>query len=191
MGVSVAALVVAPMLGACDTGDDGKAAGEAPPGVSSPAAGASGDASDGASGGAGTDDMRPVDACAVLTAEQVSRVLAIPGLVAAPNPIGCDYAVDEGIPVVSTIATRSTAPGGVDAAIEAYLGTLGDARTETVTGVGDRAVYVQPDTFGGVLVVAVRKGDETAVFSLNAGGAEPPPGKEQLIALAEEAVARM
>jgi len=181
MGVSIAALVLAPMLGACDA-DDGKDRAEA----STPAA-ESADAAD----GTGADDMRPVDACAVLTADQVSRVLAVPGLVAAPNPIGCDYAVGEDIPVVSTIATRSTAPGGVDAAIEAYLGTLGDARTEPVTGVGDRAVYVRPDTFGGVLVVAARKGDETAVFSLNAGGAEPPPGRDQLVALAKEAVARM
>ncbi|MFI1580714.1 DUF3558 family protein [Embleya sp. NPDC020630] len=177
--VVVVAAVVLPLAG-CDDGDGGgtKAAGDK-------------GASPAASGGTGASgDLRAVDACSILTADQVSQALALPGLKAAQNPLGCDYAAADGAPVVSTIATRSKA-GGVDKALEAYLGTLGDARTEKVAGVGDAAVYVQPDTIGGVLVVAARRGDETAVFSLNAGGGDPPPSKEQLVSLAKLAVARM
>ncbi|WP_406280996.1 DUF3558 family protein [Embleya sp. NBC_00896] len=180
IGVVVAALAVVLQLAACSDGDT-KADGDKGP---SPGATGAGDT------GVGSD-LRAVDACAVLTADQVAQVLALPGLKAAQNPLGCDYAAADGVPVISTIATRSKASGGVDKALEAYLGTLGDTRTEKVTGVGDAAVYVQPDTIGGVLVVAARKGDETAVFSLNAGGGEPPPTKDQLIALAKQAVGKL
>jgi hypothetical protein len=141
--------------------------------------------------GVGSSDLRTVDACAVLTAEQVSKALATPGLTAVPNALGCDYGPADNAPVVSTIATRSKAAGGVDKVLTAYLGTLGDVRTEKIPGLGDSAVYVQPGTIGGVLLVAVRRGDETALFSLNAGGGEPSLGKDRLVALAKEALPRL
>jgi uncharacterized protein DUF3558 len=144
--------------------------------------------SDGGPGGE-PSDLRTVDACAVLTAEQVAKALAMPGLTATPNALGCDYGPADNAPVVSTIATRSKTAGGVDQALTAYLGTLGDVRTDKVSGLGDSAVYVQPGTIGGVLLVAVRRGDETALFSLNAGGGEPSPTRDQLVALAKEALA--
>lgn len=179
MGVVVAvAAVVLPVAACNDDGGGSKADGAKSP---SPTAGGAG------AGG----DLRAVDACGVLTAEQVSQALAMPGLRAAQNPLGCDYAAADGAPVISTIATRSKTSGGVDKALDAYLGTLGDTRTEKVPGLGDAAVYVQPDTIGGVLVVAARRGDETAVFSLNAGGGDPPPTKDQLVTLAKLAVAKL
>ncbi|MET7302920.1 hypothetical protein [Embleya sp. NPDC005575] len=180
MGVVVAVAAIVLPMAACDDGGGGstKANGDKSP---SPTAGG---------GGAG-GDLHPVDACAVLTADQVSQALATAGLRAAQNPLGCDYAAADGAPVISTIATRSKTAGGVDKALDAYLGTLGDTRTEKVPGLGDAAVYVQPDTIGGVLVVAVRRGDETAVFSLNAGGGDPPPSKDQLVTLAKLAVAKL
>ncbi|MEU0936477.1 MULTISPECIES: DUF3558 family protein [unclassified Embleya] len=181
MGVVVAVAAVVLPLAGCDDGDGGtKAGGDGSP---SPTAGGAGAGANG--------ELRPVDACAMLTAEQVSKALSMPGLRAAQNPLGCDYAAADGAPVVSTIATRSKSSGGVDKAIDAYLGTLGDTRTEKVPNLGDAAVYVQPDTIGGVLVVAARRGEETAVFSLNAGGGDPPPSKEQLVALATLAVAKL
>ncbi|WP_424644166.1 DUF3558 family protein [Embleya sp. AB8] len=180
IGVVVAvAAVVLPVAACSGAGDgDSKARGDK-------------SASPAANGGGAGGDLRAVDACAVLTAEQVSQALAMPGLRAAQNPLGCDYAAGDGTPVISTIATRSKTSGGVDKALDAYLGTLGGVRTEQVPGVGDAAVYVQPDTIGGVLVVAARRGDETAVFSLNAGGGDPPPSKEQLVSLAKLAVSRL
>ncbi|MFI6581499.1 DUF3558 family protein [Embleya sp. NPDC050493] len=182
MGVVVAVAAVVLPLAGCDDGDGGSTKADGDKGPSPTASGAG--------GGAG-GDLRAVDACAVLTADQVSQALAMPGLRAAQNPLGCDYAAADGAPVISTIATRSKTSGGVDKALEAYLGTLGDTRTEKVPGVGDAAVYVQPDTIGGVLVVAARRGEETAVFSLNAGGGDPPPSKDQLVALAKLAVAKL
>lgn len=180
MGVVVAVAAVVLPVAACN--DDG---GTKADGAKSPSPTAAG-----AGAGAG-GDLRAVDACGVLTAEQVSQALAMPGLRAAQNPLGCDYAAADGAPVISTIATRSKTSGGVDKAMDAYLGTLGDTRTEKVPGVADAAVYVQPDTIGGVLVIAARRGDETAVFSLNAGGGDPPPTKDQLVTLAKLAVAKL
>ncbi|MYW05826.1 hypothetical protein [Streptomyces sp. SID3343] len=183
MGLTAAVSVVVLLSAGCGGDDDTKA--EDDQVVPTASDGGTG----GGSGGAG--DLRTVDACAVLTAEQVSKALAMPGLSAVPNALGCDYGPPDNAPVVSTIATRSKTAGGVDKALAAYLGTLGDVRTEKVPDLGDSAVYVQPGTIGGVLLVAVGRGDETALFSLNAGGGEPSPTRDQLVGLAKEALVKL
>ncbi|MFM7064699.1 MAG: hypothetical protein ACKO04_14590 [Actinomycetes bacterium] len=149
-------------LGACGSGDDG---GERAATTAEAGTGAGGD-----SGGSATD-IPDIDACSLLTSEQVSAVLG--GPVDAPTPnstpasTGCGWFSTSGKPgdgVTLTIQPLVVFDGTVK------VGGASGYSFEQVDGLGDDAFFLTPETTSTNPILSVKDGSTTfAVFVKQTG----------------------
>jgi hypothetical protein len=168
--ITVATFAVAGCGSGDDAGSDGDTASSGSPTTTAAASGeADGESPDGAPGGAATE-LPDVDACELLSTEQVTEVLGedvnAPEPSVTPTSIGCAWFSAAGRP--GDGVTLTVLPAAVfDTTLS---GGGADGYTlESVDGLGEKAYFLTPTASGENPVLSVKDGDTSFTIFLKSG----------------------